>query len=97
MRAEFGTALHPLRAGRYFRISRVCRFLNARFAIFPNPERADGARGLTTEDLKRCRWLKPQQVAAIEFLEWTLDNHLLHPKFISLRSDKTSDEVRKEP
>lgn len=24
---------------------------------------------LTAEDVKRCRWLKPQPVAAIEFLE----------------------------
>ena len=26
-------------------------------------------RGLTAEDVKSCRWLKPQLVAVIEFLE----------------------------
>jgi bifunctional non-homologous end joining protein LigD len=38
--------------------------------------------------MKRCHWLKPQLVAAIEFLEWTHDNHLRHPKFVSLRDDR---------
>jgi ATP-dependent DNA ligase len=42
----------------------------------------------TGEDMKRCRWLKPQLVAAIEFLEWTLDNHLRHPKFVAMREDR---------
>jgi ATP dependent DNA ligase-like protein len=32
--------------------------------------------------MKRCRWLKPRLIAVIDFLEWTLDNHLRHPKFI---------------
>jgi ATP-dependent DNA ligase len=41
--------------------------------------------GLTVEDMKRCRWLKPQLVAMIEFLEWTFDRRLRHPKFVSLR------------
>jgi ATP-dependent DNA ligase len=27
-------------------------------------------------------------VAVIEFLEWTHDNHLRHPKFVSLRDDR---------
>jgi len=37
-------------------------------------------RGLTAEDAKRFRWLKPQLVAVIEFLEWTPHNHLRQPK-----------------
>ena len=41
-----------------------CRFENL-------PERGKGrwGEGLTEEDMKLCRWLKPQLVASIEFLE----------------------------
>jgi ATP-dependent DNA ligase len=46
--------------------------------------------------MKRCRWLKPQLVATIEFLEWTLDNHLRHPKFVSLRDGRLASEVTRE-
>ena len=31
--------------------------------------------------------LKPQLVASIEFLEWTPENRLRHPKFVALRDD----------
>jgi ATP-dependent DNA ligase len=51
---------------------------------------------LTAEDMKRCRWLKPQLVAVIEFLEWTADRHLRHPKFVALRDDKDPKDVRQE-
>jgi hypothetical protein len=26
--------------------------------------------GLTAQDINHCRWLRPQLVASIEFLEW---------------------------
>ncbi|HKN01070.1 MAG TPA: hypothetical protein VJX23_11185 [Candidatus Binataceae bacterium] len=41
-------------------------------------------------------WLQPRLVAAIEFLEWTLDNHLRHPKFVALRDDRVASEVKRE-
>lgn len=49
--------------------------------------------GLTAEDMKKCRWLKPQLVAAIEFLEWTSDDRLRHPKFVALRDDRSPKAV----
>jgi ATP-dependent DNA ligase len=59
------------------------------------PESGNGrwGEGLTAEDMKRCRWLKPQLVSVIEFLEWTLDNHLRHPKFVGLRDDVVASQV----
>jgi ATP dependent DNA ligase-like protein len=42
---------------------------------------------------KRCRYLKPQLVAAIEFLGWTPEARLRHPKFVSLRNDKRAAHV----
>jgi ATP-dependent DNA ligase len=44
---------------------------------------------------RRCRWLKPRLVAAIEFLEWTPENKLRHPKFVGLGEDKNPREVRR--
>jgi bifunctional non-homologous end joining protein LigD len=46
--------------------------------------------------MKDCRWLKPVLVAQIEFLEWTVDNHLRQTPFIALRDDEAADEVRRE-
>jgi ATP-dependent DNA ligase len=41
-------------------------------------------------------WLKPNLVAAIEFLELTLDNHLRRPKFVALRDDLIAQEIVRE-
>jgi len=42
------------------------------------PERGKGrwGEGLPEEDMEHCRWLQPQLVASIEFLEWTPENRL---------------------
>jgi bifunctional non-homologous end joining protein LigD len=37
-----------------------------------------------------CRWLKPELVGQFEFVEWTVENHLRHTKFIGLREDKVA-------
>jgi bifunctional non-homologous end joining protein LigD len=42
--------------------------------------------------MKDCIWLKPVLVAQSEFLDWTLDNHLRHAKFVALRDEKTRSE-----
>jgi ATP dependent DNA ligase-like protein len=34
-----------------------------------------------TDDMDKCRWLAPRLVAAVEFLEWTPDFRLRHPRF----------------
>jgi ATP-dependent DNA ligase len=52
--------------------------------------------GLTAEDMEECRWLKPQLVASIEFLEWTPENRLRHPKFVGLRDDQEAEQVVRE-
>jgi ATP-dependent DNA ligase len=43
-----------------------------------------------------CRWLDPFLVARIEFLEWTPDERLRHPRFAGIRSDKDAREVTRE-
>jgi ATP-dependent DNA ligase len=68
-----------------------CPFVNL-------PERGKGrwGEGLTAEDMEQCRWLKPHLVASIEFLEWTPENRLRHPKFVALRDDREAKEVVRE-
>lgn len=67
------------------------------FANLPEPKSARRGTALTAEAMKKCRWLKPELVAQIEFTEWTGDNHLRHARFAGLRDDKDPREVRREP
>ena len=66
------------------------------FRNLPKSRKGRWGDGLTAEDMKKCRWLKPQLVAAIEFLEWTRDNHLRHPRFVLLRDDRNPREITRE-
>ena len=67
------------------------------FRNLPESGKGRWGEGLTAEDMKRCRWLKPQLAAAIEFLEWTSDDRLRHPRFVALRHDRMAREVTREP
>jgi bifunctional non-homologous end joining protein LigD len=60
------------------------------------PEKKRTQRALTKEEMKNCRWLKPELVAQIEFAEWTPDGHLRHSKFVGLRDDKDARSVTRE-
>ena len=64
------------------------------FANLPEKKRTMWA--LTKEEMKNCRWLKPELVAQIEFAEWTPDDHLRHSKFVGLREDKDPRAVTRE-
>ena len=68
-----------------------CPFVNL-------PDRAEGrwGEGLTAAKMGACRWLHPLLVARIEFLEWTPENRLRHPRFSGIRSDKDASEVVRE-
>jgi DNA ligase D-like protein (predicted ligase) len=66
------------------------------FRNLPESRKGRWGEGLTAEDMTRCRWLDPQLVAVIAFLEWTPDNHLRHPKFVTLRDDKNAKEISLE-
>jgi bifunctional non-homologous end joining protein LigD len=68
-----------------------CPFVN-----LPEKRSSRWGQGLTAEKMKECRWLKPVLVGQFEFVEWTPDNHLRHSKFIALREDKRTTDVRRE-
>jgi ATP-dependent DNA ligase len=54
------------------------------FANLPESKKGRSGEGLTTADMEKCVWLKPQLVAAIEYAEWTPANHLRHSRFVAL-------------
>jgi len=64
------------------------------FTNLPENRRTQWA--LTANEMKECRWLKPQLVAQIEFTEWTPDGHLRHSSFSGLREDKDARAIRRE-
>jgi bifunctional non-homologous end joining protein LigD len=68
-----------------------CPFVN-----LPEARSGRWGEGLTAEKMKECRWLRPELVGQFEFVEWTLDGHLRHARFIGLRNDKNARQVRRE-
>ena len=42
------------------------------------------------------RWVEPELVVDVEFVEWTHEGHLRFPTFLGLREDKLAEEVRRE-
>jgi ATP-dependent DNA ligase len=66
-----------------------CSFVNL-------PERKRTQWAITSEEMKNCRWLKPQLVAEIEFTEWTPDGYLRQPRFMRLHENKDPRDVRRE-
>jgi ATP-dependent DNA ligase len=62
------------------------------------PDRTEGrwGEGLTAAKMAICRWLEPFIIARIEFLEWTPENRLRHPRFAGIRSDKDARDVLRE-
>ena len=66
------------------------------FANLPEPKNARRGEALTRDAMRKCKWLKPELVAQVEFTEWTTADHLRHSKFVALRDDKNAEDVVKE-
>ena len=67
-----------------------------RFANLPEPKNARRGEAITAEVMKTIRWLKPELVAQVDYVDWTEADHLRHAKFVALRDDKDPREVVKE-
>jgi bifunctional non-homologous end joining protein LigD len=67
------------------------------FANLPEKHAGRWGQGLTAAKMADCRWLKPTLVGQFDFVEWTLDGHLRHSRFVGLRTDKEPREVLREP
>jgi bifunctional non-homologous end joining protein LigD len=71
--------------------TRTCPFAN-----LPEARSGRWGQGLTRAKMADCRWVKPELVAQIEFVEWTADDHLRHARFVGLREDKAARDVIRE-
>jgi bifunctional non-homologous end joining protein LigD len=85
VRREVFAQLEPLAIAR-------CPFVD-----LPNAKMSHWGGGVTAEQMKEMRWLKPSAVVQVRFVEWTVEGHLRHAAFLGLRSDKTARDVRREP
>jgi len=84
VRREVAAALRPLETDR------------CPFADLPSSKTSHWGGGVTAEQMKEMRWVKPALVAQVRFVEWTADGHLRHAAFLGLRTDKTARGVRRE-
>jgi len=82
VRRELASRLKPLEID-------LCPFANL-------PEKKRTQWALTSEEMKKCVWLRPELVAQIEFTEWTPDGHLRQATFAGLREDKGVKDIVRE-
>jgi bifunctional non-homologous end joining protein LigD len=66
------------------------------FTDLPSERTGHWGEGVTEEDMKILKWLKPVLVAEIAFTEWTRDGNLRHSAFVGLRTDKDARSVVRE-
>ena len=83
-----------LRAQVFARIEHL-QTTNCPFVNLPTARHGRWGEGVTAEDMKALRWLKPVQVAEVSFAEWTRDGSLRHAAFMALRDDKAARQVHR--
>jgi bifunctional non-homologous end joining protein LigD len=83
-RAMLLRTLQPLRTDRY------------PFANLPTTKKGQWGEGVTAEEMGDYIWLRPETVAEIKFAEWTSAALLRHAEFVTLRDDKSPDEIIRE-
>jgi bifunctional non-homologous end joining protein LigD len=66
------------------------------FANLPDSDVGRWGGGVTVEQMREMTWLRPSAVAQIRFQEWTQDGRLRLAKYLGLRDDKMSTDVRRE-
>ena len=66
------------------------------FVDLPNSKASHWGGGVTQEQMKEMRWLKPKLAAQIRFVEWTADGHLRHAAFLGVRQDKRALTIHRE-
>ena len=83
------------RAGVFDRLRPIvtgtCPFTN-----LPTTKSGHWGEGITADEMRTLRWVKPQLVAEIAFVEWTRDGSLRHATFLALRDDKKARDVHRE-
>jgi bifunctional non-homologous end joining protein LigD len=67
----------------------LCPFVN-----LPNSVgKSHWGEGVTVEDMKVLRWVKPKVIIEVAFTEWTAGGNLRHASFEGMREDKIARQV----
>ena len=67
------------------------------FANLPNSTgKSHWCEGITADDMKTMRWVKPTVVVEVGFVEWTAEGLLRHSAFVGIREGKRPSTVRLE-
>lgn len=66
------------------------------FADLPSNGSSRWGGGVSGEEMDAIRWVRPELVAQIRFVEWTAQGRLRHAKFLGLRQDKSAKDISRE-
>jgi len=67
------------------------------FANLPNSTgKSHWGEGISADDMKTMRWVKPTVVVEVGFVEWTAEGLLRHSAFVGVREDKRPTTVHRE-
>jgi bifunctional non-homologous end joining protein LigD len=94
--AKVKTGFVSLKKAEIFSMIKKSGTAKCPFTNLPEKKASRWGESLTVEKMKACRWVKPELVCQVAFLEWTDAGHLRHSTFIALRDDKNPAEVARE-
>jgi len=51
--------------------------------------------GVSSADMRKIIWLRPELVVQVGFAQWTDEGRLRHARYVGLRDDKSAEDVRR--
>jgi len=73
------------------RVTQQCPFVD-----LPTRSKIRWGAGIMPDEMREFRWVSPDLVAQIRFLEWTAEGRLRNASYLGLRPDKSPVEVHRE-
>ena len=79
-----------------FRLIAPLQTTDCPFVDLPSNRAGHWGEGVTPEDMTKLRWVTPNVVVEVSFVEWTLEGAFRHSEFVGRRADKKARDVRRE-
>jgi ATP-dependent DNA ligase len=84
----------PATRGELWRRINGSQVVKCPFVNLPNSTgKSHWGEGITAEDMKTLRWVKPRVAIQVTFTEWTAGGNLRHAAFVSILDDKVAHDV----